>query len=142
VWLPFLIEVNLKSIKVFYWVAFGLSVVILPQNFGLGLIALGIPIILILILHIGIGLNMDRLQNYQLSLVVSAVNLLLFVLIRPDGAHAFNETGLSASLEMMGIHLRISPKYEDLLFLISMVLLILQTVFDIRLLRISRKLRT
>ena len=31
----------MKSIKAFYWATFGLSIVILPLNFGLGLVAIG-----------------------------------------------------------------------------------------------------
>ncbi len=129
----------MTSTKVFYWITFSISILILPQNFGLGLIALGLFIIPILLLHLMVGLGASKLENHKIALTLSALNLLLFVLIRPDGAHAFTDTGLTSVLEYFGVYIGNIRKYENELFFGSIFLLVLQLIIDGRLLKIMKK---
>jgi hypothetical protein len=129
---------NLTGIKIFYWVTFGLSVIILLLNFGLGLVAIGVVILPILVLHLAIGLGLNRIKNHNTLIAVSAINLFTFVLIRPDGVHAFTDSGLSAILEMFGIHAGYNYKNEDYFFIASLILLLIQVILDLRLRKIKR----
>jgi hypothetical protein len=129
---------NLTGIKIFYWVTFVLSLIILPLNFGLGLVAIGVVILPILVLHLSIGLGLSKIKNHNTLIVISAINLLTFVLIRPDGVHAFTDSGLSAILEMFGIYARYNYKNEDYFFIASLILLLIQVILDLKLRKIKR----
>ena len=128
----------MKSIKAFYWATFGLSIVILPLNFGLGLVAIGLVIIPILFLHLTIGLKLSKIENHKISIVLSGVNLLIFALIRPEGVHAFTDSGLSSIFGIFGIRTGFSHEYEDYFFIGSLMLLLVQAIMDIRLRKLSR----
>jgi hypothetical protein len=130
---------SFKAIKIFYWTTLGLSIVILPLNFGLGLIAIGLVILPILILHTAIGLNLSKLENYKNSLVFSGTNLLIFALIRPDGVHAFTDNGLSSILDLFGVYGGYNREYEDYFFFGSLSLLLIQAIADIRLRKLTRQ---
>jgi hypothetical protein len=119
---------NLVTIKVFYWTTFGLSIIILPLNFGLGLVAMGLVILPLLILHLTIGLRVNRLENNIVSIFLSAVNLLLFALIRPDGVHAITDNGLSSALDIFGINAGYNRNYENHFFIGSFILLLVQVI--------------
>lgn len=124
---------SFKIVKIYFWTTFGISVVIMLLNFGLGLIALGIVILPILILHLQNGLRLDKLQNHRTGIILSASNLLIFALIRPDGVHAFTNSGLSSILDLLGLNLGYKYKIGDYLFFPSLILLLLQVIIDIRL---------
>jgi len=130
---------NLRMIKIFYCLIFAVAIFTLTQNAGLGLFALALFIIPIFILHAGIGLSIPKLKDHKTGLIVSSVNLLFFVLMRPDGAHAFTQTGLSSILEYFGVHIGPTRKYENELFFGSIALLLLQVVLDLRLRKIALK---
>lgn len=129
---------SLRTIKIFYWSTFGLSVIILPLNIGLGLIALGLMILPILILHLAIGIGLSKIQNHKASIILSASNLLIFVLIRPDGVHAFTDNGLSSFLDLFGIYAGYDHKYEGSFFVASLILMLVQVIMDIRLRKLVR----
>jgi hypothetical protein len=129
---------SFKAIKTIYWTAFGLSIIILPLNIGLGLIGLGIVILPILILHLAIGLGLDRIENHKTSIILSALNLLLFALIRPDGVHAITDSGLSSLLDIFGVHAGYNHKYEDYFFVASLFLLFVQVIMDMRLRKLKK----
>jgi hypothetical protein len=131
-------NMNFTGIKIFYWVAFGLSAIILPLNFGLGLIAMGIVILPILVLHLSVGLGLNAIKNHDTLIVVSSINLLTFALVRPDGVHAFTDSGLSAILELFGIYSGYNYKNADYFFFASLILLFIQVVLDLRLRKIKR----
>ena len=129
---------SLKAIKAFYWTTFGLSVIILPLNFGLELITVGLVILPILILHLSVGVRLNKIENYKISIILSGANLLIFALIRPDGVHAFTDTGLSSILEIFGIYAGYDHEYEDYFFVGSLILLLFQGIMDIRLRKLAR----
>ena len=129
---------TLKTAKVFYWTSFGLSVTILLLNFGLGLIAMRLVILPVLILHFAIGLGLDQIVDQKSAVILSAINLLLFALIRPEGVHAFTDNGLSSSLDFLGINAGYSYNYEDYFFIGGLVLLLVQAVMDIRLWKMAK----
>ena len=133
------ISMNNTVIKVFYWAAFALSLFILPLNFGLGLVAFAIIILPILILHFLLGLNLGKLKKYKLLVVVAACNLLAFALVRPDGVHTITDNGLSAFLDLFGIHAGFSDENESLYFMASFALLIVQLAVDITLWSLKNK---
>ncbi len=129
---------SLGTIKTFYWTTFGLSVIILPLNIGLGLIALGLVILPILILHLTIGVGLNKIPNHKTSIILSASNLLIFALIRPDGVHAFTDNGLSSLLDIFGIYAGYDRKYENGFFVASLILLLVQVIMDVRLRKFAR----
>jgi hypothetical protein len=125
--------VNIKAIKNFYWITFGLSVIVLVLNFGLGLLGLGIIILPVLILHFTVELSLHRIKNSSLLIVISACNLLAFALIRPDGVHTTTDNGLSSLLDIFVISGGFDSSYENHYFIASLILLIVQIVFDLTL---------
>jgi hypothetical protein len=129
---------SFKVIKAFYWITFGFSIIIIPLNMGLGLIALGLIILPILFLHLAIGLNLNKIENYKTAIILSATNLLTFALIRPDGVHAFTDNGMSSVLNNFGINAGYNHKHEDYFFLASLILLLVQVIMDIRLRKFKR----
>ncbi|MFN8887124.1 MAG: hypothetical protein ACK5WF_06670, partial [Cyclobacteriaceae bacterium] len=64
---------------------------------------------------------------------------IVFALLRPDGAHAFTGTGLSALLDVVGINAGYSRNDENIYFGVSMALLFIQAVMDIRLRKVILK---
>jgi hypothetical protein len=133
---------NWKLVKIFYWTTFGLSVLILPLNFGLGLFAIGLVILPILVLHLTIGLRLNRIKIRTVSIILSGINLLLFSLIRPDGVHTFTDNGLSSFLDIFGIQAGYNHNYEDHFFIGSLMLLLFQAIMDIRLRKIAKSSKT
>lgn len=133
---------NFTTVKVFYWTTFGLSIIILPLNFGLGLVAIGLVILPLLILHLAIGLAANRLKNHRISIILSSANILLFTLIRPDGVHSFTDNGLSAVLDILGVNAGYNRNYENHFFIGSLMLLLVQAIMDIRLWKIAKKNKT
>ncbi len=129
---------NNTTIRFFYWTSFALSVIIIPLNFGLGLIVMGIVILPALILHLTIGLSLNRIKNHNTLIIVSAVNLLTFALIRPDGVHALTDNGLSSLLGIFGIYAGYNYEYENYFSIASLILLILQVIVDLILLKIKK----
>jgi len=129
---------SLKTIKIFYWTTFGLSVAIIALNFGLGLIALGVVILPVLILHLANGLSLNKIDNHKTAIILSASNLLIFALMRPDGVHAFTNSGLSSILDLFGINAGYNYKNEDYFLIASLILLLLQVIFDMRLRKLKR----
>ena len=127
---------NVRSVRIFYWATFLLSVIIIPHDLGLGLITVGLFILPVLVLHIEIGLSLNRINGCDILIAFSAINLLVFALIRPDGAHAFTDNGLSAALGIVGIDSGYNRSYEDYFFFGSLVLLLVQLVVDLKLRRV------
>jgi hypothetical protein len=130
---------RINSTKTIFWGTFGLVIIVLPLNFGLGLIALGLLILPILILHFTIGLSLNKIQNHKGAIIFSAINLLLFALLRPDGVHALTESGLSSLLSIFGINAGYSYKHENYFFYSSLILLLIQVVMDLRLRKLARR---
>jgi hypothetical protein len=124
-------------IKYYYWVTFGLSIVALLANVGIGLIALGIALVPTVILHVQNGLHLKRFGNHKKLILLSSTNLLIFALVRPDGVHSLDENGLSAVLDLFGVHSGYDSAYENHLTITALLLLALQLFLDLRL----RKLR-
>ena len=112
---------------------FALAVVVLPLNFGLGLIAFGLVILPVLVLHLAIGLALGHIKKHKILVIFSAINLLVFALIRPDGVHAFTDNGLSALLEIFDVHAGYDRRYENTFFVGSATLLLVQVIIDLRL---------
>lgn len=125
--------------KIFYWSTFVLSVAALLLNVGLGLFALGIIILPVLALHFAVGLVIGRIRERRPLIIISAINLLVFALIRPDGVHTFTDTGLSSLLELVGIDLGYSDRHENLFTTLSLVLLVVQPGLDIWLRKLAKK---
>src|SRR5687767_7764479 len=121
---------NFKTVKILYWITFAFTITILPLNFGLGLVAVGIVILLILILHLTNGLSLHKLENHRASIILSAVNMLLFALARPDGVHAITDNGLSSLLDIFGINSGYNNEYENYYFTASIILLFAQLIMD------------
>ncbi len=117
--------------KVVYWITFCLSMAALLLNLGLGLFAFGIVIIPLLILHVSNGLQLNKLTNHKVAVILSAINLLAFALLRPDGAHTFTDTGLSALLDVLGIDAGFNRRNENFYFGTSIALFFIQVVIDL-----------
>ncbi len=132
-------SMRINPANAIFWIAFIFAIIILPLNFGLSLIAFGLLLLPILILHFAIGLNLNKIQDHKAAIIFSAINLLVFALIRPDGAHALNETGLSAVLDIFGIDAGHDRAYENHLFYSSLVLLLVQVIADLRLRKLPRR---
>ncbi|MBA4146006.1 MAG: hypothetical protein C0523_09600 [Cytophaga sp.] len=130
----------MKITRIFYWIAFALTILTLLLNVGIGLIALAIFILPILVLHFLTGLSLVRLQNHRLLIFISASNLFLFALLRPDGVHTLNENGLSALLNEFNIHGGYNQRYENELTVVSLALLVIQAIIEIILFRIKKRL--
>lgn len=124
---------SFKTIKGIYWITFLLSIVVLPLNIGLVLVVFGGIILPILILHLIIGIQLHKLEKHKRTVLLSAINLLAFTLIRPDGVHVFNANGISSVLKIFGIRAGYSYEYEDYCVLISIILIIVQIFLEIRL---------
>jgi hypothetical protein len=124
-------------VKIYYWLAFGLSIVALFTSIGIGLVALGIILLPTVILHMLNGMHLKRLGNHKKLILLSGTNLLIFALVRPDGVHVFNKNGLSALLDLIGIDAGYNSAYDNHLTIVAILLLALQIFFDLRL----RKLR-
>lgn len=133
------VDMGINSIKGIFWLTFGLSIVILPLNIGLGLMVLGLVILPVLILHLNVGLSLNKIQNHKGAIVCSAINLLVFALVRPDGVHAFTESGLSSLLSIIGINAGYNYKHENYFFYSSLVLLLVQVIIDLRLRKFARR---
>ena len=129
---------NLKAIKKFYWTTFGLSLVILPLNIGLGIVVIGLVILPVLILHFIIGLNLSKIEHHISLIILSGINLLIFALIRPDGVHTFTDNGLSSALDIFGINAGYNREYENYFFVGSLILLIAQLIMEIRLIKLVK----
>jgi hypothetical protein len=130
---------RINSTKAIFWITYVLAIGILPLNFGLGIMTLGLVILPIMILHFIVGLNLDRVQTHKPAIIFSAMNLLVFALIRPDGAHAFTESGLSSALGIFGINAGYNYKYEDYFFYTSLIILLIQVITDLRLRKLARR---
>jgi hypothetical protein len=126
------------AFRKFYWTTFILSVIILLLNIGLGLMVFGIFIIAVLILHYTNGLRLKNVKSKNSLVVFSAVNLLAFALVRPDGVHMTSEIGLSSVLHVFGIKSGYDLRFEDYYYLIALVLFVVQFVLEIGLRRASR----
>lgn len=129
----------MTNLKIFYWATFSAAVIILPLNFGLGLIGMGLFILPVLILHLIVALSLNKLHDRKALVTLSGLNLLIFALVRPDGVHSFTDNGLSALLEIFGIHGGYNSKYENYFFYTSLVLLVLQVIINLWLRKLSRK---
>jgi hypothetical protein len=108
-------------------------------NVGIGLIALGLVILPILMLHFIIGLSLTKLQNHKPTVILSAINLLTFALLRPDGVHSLSDNGLSSFLDLVGISAGYNRDYEDYFVYSSLLLLLVQVILDLRLRKLSRR---
>src|SRR5688572_339193 len=124
---------SLNTIKTFYWTTFGLSIIVLPLNFGLGLVVFGLVILPVIILHDIVGLNLSRIEHHKTLIILSGINLLIFALIRPDGVHTFTDNGLSSVLDIFGITAGYNRVYENYFFVGSLILLLVQLIMEIRL---------
>ncbi|MCX2745623.1 hypothetical protein OO013_17205 [Mangrovivirga sp. M17] len=124
---------SFKSINIIYWLTFLISIVILPLNFGLGLIAMSIIIVPVLIMHVSNGLKLKKIEKYKIAIFISTFNLLIFSLIRPDGVHAINENGLSSLLDVFHINAGYKREYENYFFIFSFILLLFQLIIELRL---------
>lgn len=129
----------MTNLKIFHWATFCAAVIILPLNFGLGLIAMGLFTLPVLILHFIVALSLNRLHDRKALVILSGLNLFIFALVRPDGVHSFTDNGLSALLGIFGIHGGYSYKYENYFFYTSLVLLVLQVIIDLWLRKLSRE---
>jgi hypothetical protein len=96
----------------------------LALNVGLALIALAIFIVPILMLHTHIGLQLGRINRHRGWLYASAINLLIFALVRPDGVHVFKENGLSALLDFIGLNGGYDSNYESEFSVASQLLML------------------
>jgi len=130
---------NLKTLKIFHWSTYLLTLLILPLNFGIGLFGMAIIIIPLLISRIQIGRKLHLLQKHKFLLILSALNFLTFALIRPDGAHALTDTGYTALLQFLGINIDYNRKLEEPFFILSILLLFLQMIFEIWLRKLVRR---
>lgn len=128
-----------KAIKIIYWVLFILSVLILPLNFGLGLVAFAVMLLPLMLLHGMIGVKIDSLENNKTLLMVSAICPLMFALLRPDGVHAITDNGLSSVLDLIGINAGFDRDYENQFSIASLAVLLLQLVVDLRLNQLRKR---
>lgn len=133
------IRMSFYTIKIFYWVTFHLSIVILFSNFGIGIIALSIIIIPVFILHLMLGLNLNKIARHQWLIILSACNLLTFTLIRPDGVHTTNGSGLSVFLNFFGIDAGFNSNYETHFLFGSLLLLAVQLAIELVLRKLSNQ---
>jgi hypothetical protein len=130
---------HINSIKAIFWAAFGLAIITLLLNVGIGLIATGLVILPVLMLHFIIGLSLTKLQNHKSAIILSAINLLTFALLRPDGVHSLSDNGLSSFFDLVGISAGYNRDYEDYFVYSSLLLLLVQVIVDLRLRKIARR---
>jgi|SRR5688572_28144431 len=128
---------SFNIVRYFYWTALGFSVILLVLNFGIGLIAMAIFILPLLILHLRNGLSLNNIKGDNTLMIISALNLLAFALIRPDGVHTLSDNGLSAFLSKFGVHAGYDAGMENYYLAASLILLVFQIAIDLKL----RKLR-
>jgi hypothetical protein len=127
-----------KIISTFYWTTFILSIIVIFLNLGLGII-FGLLIIPILVIHYWNGSQLDKLKNHKKLIVFSALNLLVFSLVRPDGVHSFTTSRLSEVLDFFGIDDSGLDENEGYLFVASLLLLVAQGFADFELRKIRKE---
>jgi hypothetical protein len=127
-----------NKVKIYYWTTLFISVFILILNTGLWLILLGFIILPIIILHISVGLRINIFEIHKKLMLISSTSLLTFALIRPDGVHSLNDSGLSSFLELFGLSWGYSIHFENHFFVSSIVLLLLQLIIEITLIRFKK----
>ncbi len=125
--------------KKIYWILFVLSVFVLINSFGIGLMLFGIPILVVLFFHVKIGLKINQLKTETNLLLLSAINFLLFTFIRNDGVHSMTINGLSAFLELFEINWGYKREFENSYSIGAFILFIFQVFIEIRLTRKLRK---
>lgn len=129
------LRMDSNKVKMYYWTTLSISIFILILNTGLWLIVLGLIILPVIILHIIVGLRLNMFENYEKPMLISSTSLLIFALIRPEGVHSFNDSGLSAFLKLFGLYWGFSSHFENHFFVSSIVLLLLQLIIEITLIR-------
>ena len=123
--------------RTLYWLTFLLTILILFQNVGIVLLGLGIFILPVIILHVLVVRKLEDIEHKRLLVGVSAINLLLFSLLRPEGAHAIYMTGLSSVLDLIGISGTYNSEHENFYVSSSLILLVVQVIVDLRLMKVS-----
>jgi hypothetical protein len=126
-----------NKVIMYYWITFLVSIFILILNTGLWLIVSGLIILPVIILHIIVGLRLNMFETYEKPMLISSTFLLIFALIRPDGVHSFNNSGLSSFLRLFGLSWGYSNRFEDYFFVSSIILLLLQLLIEITLIRLK-----
>ena len=102
---------------------------------------LGIIILPVIVLHIIIGLGIDKIKTHKTLIFLSATTLLLFSLIRPDGVHTLNDTGLSSILDKFGIIWGDCYNYENHFVFASLTILLFQVIIEIRLMKHKKEIK-
>lgn len=130
-------------LKTVYWFSFLVSIFVLINSLGLMLMFFGIPILILLFYHIKVGLNLASLVGKSELLLLSSLNLLLFALIRNDGAHTLSTNGLNSLLQLFNRNWGYDRTYENAFMLSALASFIIQIYFEIRLVKaLNRNLET
>ena len=95
--------------------------------------------IAIVVMQVAIGRGLNRLKDHLNTALFSVFNLLAFALVRPEGAHAITDNGLSALLRIFGIDWGYRTSYDSY---IAVALAILQVVLQIKLYQVLRSARS
>ena len=125
-----------------YWILFGITIIALIASTGLFLILSAIVVLPVLMFHVAVGIRLKHLTSRVSLVVCSAINMLLFALVRPDGVHVINQSGLTELLDIIGIRFKYHGEHEELFLLLTLILFIAQAVLELVLFKSSRRARS
>jgi hypothetical protein len=131
-----------SSLVYAYWILFGIAIVALIASAGLFLMLSAVLVLPVLLVHLTIGFRLALLKRKVVLVLCSAINMLLFALVRPDGVHVINQSGLTELLDIIGVHFRIHSEYEGLFALLALILFVIQVVLELVLLYSTRRARS
>lgn len=124
---------RISKLMIFFWVTFIASIVILILSFGLILYVGGLLFLGMFFLHSYVGINLNKMEAKEHFVLISAINILIFSLIRIDGAHVISHNGLSSLLDLVDINWGYNSAYKNLFLGFSIILLIFQLLLDLAL---------
>lgn len=130
-----------SSLVYAYWILFGIAIVALIASAGLFLMLSAVLVLPVLLVHLTIGFRLALLKRKVVLVLCSAINMLLFALVRPDGVHVINQNGLTELLDLVGVHFRFRSEHEGLFTFLALILFVIQVVLELVLLYSSRRAR-
>ncbi len=130
-----------SSLVYAYWIFFGIAIVALIASVGLFLMLSAVVVLPVLFVHLTVGFRLALLKRKVVLVLCSVINLLLFALVRPDGVHVINQSGLTELLDLVDVHFRFHSEHEGLFTFLALILFVIQVVLELVLLYSSRRAR-
>ena len=122
---------RIKIMKSFYWISFAISILTILLNMGLFLMLTSFILLPSLVLHAYIGVKLKNIKGSNIWIILSAISLLIFSLVRIDGVHV-SENGFTALMHFLGFHIYFNDSELEEPFLVaSLLTLVFQVIIDI-----------